>query len=104
MPAFVLVEIEIHNQDLYHKYTQLTPKSIAAYQGKFVIRGGETTVLEGDWDPKRLVLLEFPSVERAKEWWHSKEYTKARKIRQQAASTRMIIVNGGNHPNKNNVL
>lgn len=94
MSAFVLVEIEIHNQDLYHQYTQLTPPSIAAYQGRFVVRGGETTVLEGDWKPERLVLLEFPSVARAKEWWHSEAYSKARTIRQQAASTRMVIVNG----------
>lgn len=94
MPAFVMVEIEIHDQALYQDYTQLTPKSITDYQGKFVVRGGEVTVLEGDWKPNRLVLLEFPSVEKAKEWWHSEAYTKARKIRQQAASTKMIIING----------
>lgn len=94
MPAYVMVEIEIHDQDLYKSYTQLTPPSIAAYQGKFVIRGGETTVLEGNWKPNRLVLLEFPSVAQAKEWWHSEAYSKARKIRQQAASTRMVIVDG----------
>ncbi len=94
MSAFVLVEIEIHDQDLYKTYTKLTPASIESYQGKFVVRGGEMTVLEGDWQPKRLVLLEFPSVEIANSWWHSKEYTKAKKIRQRAATTRMIIING----------
>ena len=94
MPAFVMVEIKIHDQDLYKSYTQLTPPSIAAYQGKFIARGGETTVLEGEWKPERLVLLEFPSVARAKEWWHSEAYSKARKIRQQAASTRMVLVDG----------
>lgn len=94
MAAFVLVEIVIHDHELYNSYTQFTPASIASYQGKFLIRGGETTVLEGDWHPKRLVLLEFPSVEIANSWWHSEEYTKLRKIRQKAASTKMIIING----------
>ena len=94
MSAFVVVEIEVHNQELYQSYTKLTPESIASYQGKFVARGGETIVLEGDWNPKRLVLLEFPSVEIANSWWHSKEYTKAREIRQKAATTKMIIIEG----------
>ena len=94
MPAFVIVEIEIHDQDLYKTYTLLTPPSIASFQGEFIVRGGETTILEGDWQPKRLVILKFPSVEMAISWWHSEEYSKARKIRQQAATTRMTIVEG----------
>lgn len=94
MPAFVIVEIEVHDQDLYKSYTQLTPDSIASYQGKFVARGGNTIVLEGDWQPKRLVLLEFPSVEIANSWWHSEDYSRARKIRQRAATTKMIIIDG----------
>jgi len=94
MSAFVIVEIEVHDQDLYKSYTQLTPASIASYQGKFVVRGGETMVLEGNWQPKRLALLEFPSMEIANSWWHSEEYTKAREIRQRAATTKMIIVDG----------
>lgn len=94
MSAFVVVEIEVHDQELYKAYTNLTPASIASYQGKFVARGGDTIVLEGEWRPKRLVLLEFPSVEIANSWWNSEEYTKLRKIRQRAASTKMIIVNG----------
>ena len=94
MSAFVIVEIEVHNHDLYKTYTQLTPATIAAYQGKFVARGGNTKVLEGDWQPKRLVLLEFPSVEIANSWWHSEAYSKAREIRQRAATTKMIIIDG----------
>ena len=94
MSAFVVVEIEVHNHELYKTYTELTPASIASYQGKFVARGGETIVLEGDWKPKRLVILEFPSVEIANSWWHSEEYTKARDIRQKAATTKMVIIEG----------
>jgi len=94
MAAFVVVEVDVHDKDLYKTYTQLTPASIASYQGKFIARGGDTIVLEGDWKPKRIVLLEFPSVEIANSWWHSEDYTKARAIRQKAASTKMIIIEG----------
>ncbi|WKK65369.1 DUF1330 domain-containing protein [Lutimonas zeaxanthinifaciens] len=94
MSAFVLVEIDIHDMELYKSYTLLTPATIAAYNGKFVVRGGEATVLEGDWKPQRIVILEFPSVEKANDWWHSQAYEKARKIRQKAATTKMIILEG----------
>ncbi len=94
MPAFVIVEIEIHNSELYKSYTALTPETIETYKGKFIVRGGESIILEGDKLPKRMVVLEFPSVEIAKSWWHSEAYSRARKIRQQAATTRMTIVDG----------
>ncbi|UCE93312.1 MAG: DUF1330 domain-containing protein [Flavobacteriaceae bacterium] len=94
MAAFVLVEIDIHDMELYQSYTLLTPATIAAYDGKFVVRGGEVSLLEGDWNPERIVLLEFPSVEKANEWWHSESYEKARKIRQKAATTKMIVLKG----------
>ena len=94
MPAYVLVELSIYDQELYDDYKKLTPNTIKAYGGRFVIRGGRSEHLEGDWDPERIVLLEFPSVERAKEWWHSDEYTRARLIRQRAAHTNMIILEG----------
>ena len=94
MPAYVLVELSIHNKELYEEYKLLTPKTIEAYGGRFVVRGGETELLEGDWNPERIVLLEFPSAKRAREWWDSEEYTHARGIRQRAAETRMIILNG----------
>lgn len=94
MPAYVLVEIEIQDPDLYEAYKQLTPASIAEYKGKFIVRGGETKVMEGTWQPKRVVLLEFPSIQMAESWWHSEAYTKARKIREMAAKTNMLILDG----------
>lgn len=94
MKAYVIVEINIHNTDLYDEYKQLTPATIAAYDGKFVVRGAKTEALEGDWNPGRIVVLEFPSVDRAKEWWNSPEYSKAKAIRQQAATTKMLVVEG----------
>lgn len=94
MGAYVIVQVQIHDPVLYEEYKSLTPAAIRSYDGRFVVRGGEPVVLEGSWDPGRLVILEFPSVERAKAWWNSPEYSKAREIRQRAATTRMIIMDG----------
>lgn len=94
MPAYVIVEIEIHDIELYKSYTKLTPETIASYNGKFIARGGKSTILEGDKFPKRIVLLEFPDFETANSWWDSEAYTRAREIRQKAATTRMTIVEG----------
>jgi uncharacterized protein (DUF1330 family) len=94
MSAFVIVEVSIHDQKDYEEYKKLTPAAIAAFDGRFVVRGGQTTTLEGDWKPERIVVLEFPSVARANEWWNSETYGKAKAIRQRAANTKMIIVEG----------
>lgn len=94
MPTYVIVEVSIHDHKKYEEYKKLTPASIAAFNGKFVVRGGQTITLEGDWKPERIVVLEFPSVERATEWWNSDLYTEAKVIRQQSANTKMIIVEG----------
>src|SRR2546423_15688371 len=94
MAAYVIVEIEIHDSVAYEEYKKLTPASIAAYDGKFIIRGAKTEPLEGNWEPQRIVVLEFPSKERAKEWWASKEYAPANAIRQRASKTKMLLVEG----------
>ncbi len=94
MSAYVLVEVSIQDQQEYEAYKKLTPAAIAAYNGKFIVRGGKSTTLEGDWNPERIVILEFPNVERANEWWHSDLYGIAKSIRQKAAKTKMIIVEG----------
>jgi len=94
MAAYVIVEVDIHNHEAYEGYKLLTPASIAAYDGRFIVRGGKTELLEGEEEPKRIVVLEFPTVERAKEWWNSEEYAPAKKIRQANSSTRMFVVEG----------
>jgi uncharacterized protein (DUF1330 family) len=94
MPAYIIVEVEVHNPQEYEAYKQLTPAAVAAFDGRFIVRGGPTETLEGDWNPERIVVLEFPSVERAKEWWNSELYSKAKIIRQQNARTRMIVAEG----------
>ena len=94
MAAYIIVDVTIHNAEHYEGYKKLTPASIAAYDGKFIVRGGKTETLEGDWQPGRFVVLQFPSVERAKEWWASEEYATAKSIRQANAETKMILVEG----------
>jgi len=94
MPAYVIVEVYIDDPVRYESYKQLTPAAIAAYDGSFVVRGGKSESLEGDWSPERIVVLEFPSAARAREWWHSPEYSAAKTIRQQSARTRMLLVEG----------
>ena len=94
MAAYVIVEISITNHVEYEEYKKLTPAAIAAYDGKFIVRSTNTESLEGNWQPERMVVLEFPSVERAKEWWNSNEYSKAKEIRQRSALTKMLVVEG----------
>jgi len=94
MPAYIIVDVEIHDPVQYEDYKKMTPVSLAAYGGKFIVRGGKTETLEGDWQPQRIVVLEFPTVERAKEWWASETYAEAKSLRQRTAHTRMIVVEG----------
>lgn len=94
MAAYVIVEISITDHIEYEEYKKLTPAAVAAYDGRFIVRGAKTESLEGNWQPERMVVLEFPSVERAKEWWNSDEYSKAKEIRQRSATTKMLVVEG----------
>jgi len=94
MPAYVIVDITVHDRDRYEEYKTLAPPSIAAYGGRYLARGGRTEVLEGTASPNRVVILEFPGIERAREWLESPEYREARALRHQAATTSMIVVEG----------
>jgi uncharacterized protein (DUF1330 family) len=92
MPAFVLVEVDIHDPEVYEEYKKLTPGSIEPYGGRFVIRGNPIQVMEGEWNHDRLVLLEFPNKESALEWYNSENYQKAKKIREKASKANFFIV------------
>jgi len=94
MSAYIVVQVEVTEPAGYDEYKKMVPSSLAAYGGKFVVRGGACETLEGSWQPKRLVVLEFPSVARAKEWWASSEYRDAKALRQRTAKTEMIVVEG----------
>ena len=94
MPAYIVVQIDVKEPHAYEEYKVLAPPSIAAYGGRYIVRGGEVETLEGSWSPKRLVVLEFPDTARARAWWESTEYDAAKALRQRAASTEMILVAG----------
>jgi len=94
MSALVIVEIEVRDPETYERYKRLVPASLEAYGGRFVARGGAIESLEGDWLPERIVVLEFPSLERARQWWESAEYREAKALRMRAARTRMIATEG----------
>jgi uncharacterized protein (DUF1330 family) len=94
MSAYLISEIEVLDAERYKAYKQLAPASIAAYGGRFIARGTPLEALEGEWLPKRFVILEFPSVERAKEWWSSTAYADAKALRQATTKTNMILVEG----------
>ena len=94
MKAYIIVDVRITDADRYEEYKKLTPGSLVPYEGKFLVRGGEAETLEGSWDPGRIVVLEFPSSEKAKAWWSSSGYAPAKALRQSASMTQMIIVEG----------
>ncbi len=94
MSAYVVVEIEVQDPETYEEYKRQAPPSIAQYGGRYIIRGGQTETLEGEWNPKRFVMLEFDSVPQAKKWWNSPEYAAAKALRQKCAKTQMIVVAG----------
>lgn len=94
MPAYIIVEVSIHNPAEYEDYKKLTPPSLKPFDGKFIVRGGKAETLEGDWNPERIVVLEFPTVEKAKAWWNSEGYAPAKALRQRTSRTKMIVVPG----------
>lgn len=96
MPAYVVVQIAIQDPATYEEYKTLAPASIATYGGRYLVRGGASEILEGSWQPKRLVVLEFPSAAQARAWWHSPEYAPAKAVRQRCARTEMLLVEGIN--------
>ena len=94
MPAYVIVETDIHDADQYELYKAASPGAVAAGGGRFVARGGELAVFEGDWQPSRLVILECPDLETAKRWYASENYQAANKLRDGAANLNMVAVEG----------
>lgn len=94
MPAYILAEVDIHNPTEYEEYKKLTPASLLPFGGKFIVRGGNTELLEGEGEPKRIVVLEFPTKEKARAWWSSEGYAPAKALRQRTSVTKMILVEG----------
>jgi uncharacterized protein (DUF1330 family) len=94
MAAYVIAQVEVTNPTQYAEYQKLVPASLEKYQGRFLVRGGQTEHLEGEADQVRRVVLAFDSVEQAKRWYHSPEYSAAKAARQGAAKMSMLIIDG----------
>ncbi|GAC1566458.1 MAG: DUF1330 domain-containing protein [Ktedonobacteraceae bacterium] len=94
MAGYIVADIDIKDPDEYQKYAQLTAGTLELYGGKFLVRGGQPETIEGDWKAKRVVILEFPSVEQAKTWYNSPEYTAIMGMRHRSTISNIIIVHG----------
>ena len=94
MAAYVIVDVDITDPEKYAEYTKPVPESIAEHGGRFLVRGGTCEVLEGDWQPRRLVVIEFPNTDAALGWYRSVEYQDLAKIRWSASSANFILAEG----------
>jgi uncharacterized protein (DUF1330 family) len=95
MAAYVIAHIEVSDPVRYEEYKKLAFETVTKYGGRYLARGPKPDVLEGDWRPKRLVLLEFPSAAQARTWWESPEYAPARAIRKATCSrSELVIIDG----------
>ena len=94
MPAYVVVNTIVEDPERYKRYRELAAEAVKSHGGRYVVRGGEMEVLEGDWRPERLVVLEFESLEVARGWYASEQYRAAREAREGAATMEMVAVAG----------
>ena len=97
MPAYVIADIDVHDPEAYREYGALVPGTLEPFGGRFLVRGGDCEPLEGDWRPRRLVVLEFPSADHARRWYASTDYVAAMAIRHRA-------LNGQHRPGRGNDL
>jgi len=94
MAGYVIVRVEITDMEQYKKYIALTPATIYKFGGRFIARGGEAITLEGPEEKRRIIILEFPSLKRAEQWYHSEDYQEVRKLRAVAAVGELVAVEG----------
>ena len=94
MTAYVIVDINVTDPVRYEDYKKMAAPTVELYGGKYIARGGKTEVLEGDWTPSRLVILQFDNMEQAKNWLNSTEYSDARGLRHETAISNMVVVEG----------
>lgn len=94
MSAYVIVDIDVIDAEAYKEYVKLAPATVSLYGGRYLVRGGNNETLEGDWHAKRLVILGFESIDKAKAWLNSPEYAPVRTLRHRYAKTNMVVVEG----------
>ncbi|MDP9931936.1 DUF1330 domain-containing protein [Variovorax paradoxus] len=94
MPAYLIAQTEIHDHEIYDKYKAQVLPVIQKFGGRFIVRGGTLEVLEGGWQPSRLVVIEFPSMQHIRDWFASPEYAPLLALRQPAAVDSLVAVEG----------
>ena len=94
MTAYVILDINVTDPDQYEGYKNLATPTVGLYGGKYIARGGKVETVEGNWSPSRLVIIQFESVDQAKNWLNSPEYGKAKEIRHQASISKVIVLEG----------
>ena len=94
MSVYMIVEIKIRNKDLYSRYVELVPEIVNKYGGRYMARGGKVTPLSGNWNPERIILIEFETIEQLQKCFTSSEYLQIAPFREQSTISRSIIVDG----------
>ena len=94
MTAYIIVDITVHDVERYKEYVAVAPGFVEKYQGKYVVRGGETDVVEGDWRPERLVVVEFPSKDHAQAFLQDPEYQSVAAVRHASTTSNLLVVEG----------
>ena len=94
MAGYVVVQVTVNNPEKFSEYQKLVTDTVRNFGGRYLVRGGSFENLEGEWDPNRLVIIEFESVEQAKAWWSSEEYAPALKLREESADSKLVIIEG----------
>jgi uncharacterized protein (DUF1330 family) len=94
MPAYVISEVEVHDAADFGAYRSLAAETIAQYGGQYLVRGGRVELIEGEPPPKTMIIVEFPSMARLREWYASPEYAEALKVRATALERRLLFVEG----------
>ena len=94
MPAYVIANVNVHDAAAFEEYRRQVPATIAKHGGRYLVRGGRVERLEGTWNPARLVLLEFPSMDQARRWYDSEDYREPKALRLKSAMTDVIFADG----------
>ncbi len=94
MSAYAILDLKIFDKEKLQEYKKVAPEIIKKFDGKIIVRGGESNTVEGNWTPERVVIIEFPTYEIANQWWNSDEYKKATELRKKGANTNVLIIDG----------
>lgn len=92
--VYMIIEIEIKDNESYSKYLKKVPPIVKKYGGRYLARGGEITSITGNWNPERIILIEFESMERLRECFQSAEYSEIAPLRKKSTTSKAIVVNG----------